>query len=97
MRSGYFVSSICLFCAGAIFLFAAPEASADAVSIPVLPVRSAAPLSLFSPPAASQAEAPLPLKSTRSSGPLPDYRRLLPAPDAAPPLLVKNPFLPAAQ
>ena len=97
MRLGYFVSSICLFCAGAVSLFAAPSASADAVSIPVLPVRGAASLSMLSPPAGSLADAPLRLKSTRSSGQAPDYRGLLSAPEAAPPLLVKNPFLPAAQ
>jgi hypothetical protein len=62
-----------------------------------LPVRGAASLSMLSPPAGGLADAPLRLKSTRSSGQAPDYRGLLSAPEAAPPLLVKNPFLPAAQ
>ena len=96
MRMSCFVTCVRLFLAGAIFLAAAPGASAEAISIPAPPDRGSAALTLFSLPAGSLPEALPPVKSSLSRDLPRTWREQLLAPAPVPPALVKNPFLPAA-
>ena len=96
MRMSCFVICVRLFLAGAIFLAAAPGASAEAISMPAPPERGSAALTLFSLPAGCLPEALLPVKSSLSRKPQQTWREQLLAPAPVPPALVKNPFLPAA-
>ncbi len=96
MRMSCFVTCVPLFLAGAIFLAAAPGASAEAISIPAPPDRGPPALTLFSLPAGSLAEALPPVKSSLSRELPQTWREQLLAPAPVPPARVKNPFLPAA-
>lgn len=84
------------FLAGALLLFAAHGVKADAVPVSALPDWSRAGLTFFSLPLGGTAETPSPVKSTRSSEKPHIYGGQLHGPPPMPPMLVKNPFLPAA-
>ncbi len=86
-----------LFLAGALLLFAAQGVKADAVPVSALPDRGHAGLAFFSLPLGATAEVPSPVKSIRSSEPPHIYGEQLHGPPPMPPLLVRNPFLPAAR
>jgi hypothetical protein len=86
-----------LFLASAVLLFAALSAEAGTVSSPVPQDRGAGGLTFFSPSPGSVAEAVPPTRSTLFSDPLQAHRERSLAPMAPPPVLVKNPFSPAAQ
>jgi len=86
-----------LFLAGGLLQFAADGVKADAVPVSALPDRGHADLTFFSFPLGGTAEAPSPVKSTRSSEPPHINGGQLPGPSPMPPMLVRNPFLPAAR
>jgi hypothetical protein len=86
-----------LFLAGVLLQFAADGAKAAAAPVSALPDRGRAGLTFFSFPLGGAAEAPSPAKSTRSSEPPHIYGGQLPWPSPMPPMLVRNPFLPAGR
>jgi hypothetical protein len=85
-----------LFLAGGLVLIAAQGVKADAVPVSALPDRGHAGLTLFSLPLGGTAEAPSSVKSRRSFEPPHIYGGQLRGPPPMPPMLVRNPFLPAA-
>jgi hypothetical protein len=83
------------FLAGALLLFDAHGVKADAVPVLALPDQGHANLTLFSLPLGGTAEAPFSVKSTRSFEAPHIYGGQLRGPPPMPPMLVRNPFLPA--
>jgi hypothetical protein len=85
------------FLAGALLLFAAESAKANAVRAPAPLYRGSAGLTFLSFPLDSTAEAARPVRSPRSNELQHAHGAHLPEAAYIPPVLVKNPFLPAAQ